>query len=145
MASVGHLIHVHVVGARNLTCACLSREVSPYVSLRLGDTTFKTKTRKKARDPVWGETFTFPASAAAQESVLRLQCYDLDSFCGAGHLLCSVEVDLRRLAPNALHTLRLEPNPSAPGGSPRARHSSAEQPPLSLEVQLLVVNWAAKE
>jgi len=68
-------LQVEIVKAENVDKKDLSSESDPYVELRLGDKTQKTKWYEDEKNPTWNEIFQFAVKDATRD-VLLLQVYD---------------------------------------------------------------------
>jgi len=70
---------VRIIGAKNLIAADKGGTSDPYVKLRVGTTTYKTKVIKKCLNPKWEETFRFKV-ANPKTSKLVIDVFDKDKW-----------------------------------------------------------------
>ncbi|EGD81121.1 hypothetical protein PTSG_11158 [Salpingoeca rosetta] len=70
-------VSVKLVQAEHLLAMDSNGESDPFVKLRLGGKTYKSKTRYKTRSPVWNQMFQFKARAGDDQLVLKVYDWNL--------------------------------------------------------------------
>ncbi|CAM6089832.1 unnamed protein product [Calypogeia fissa] len=96
---------VTVLQARQLLIKDISGSSDPYVVLKLGDSTEKTKVIKRNLNPEWNETFSLVVKDPATDS-LEISIYDWDKV-GARDKLGVQVISLKDLNPNIRQTVTL--------------------------------------